>query len=104
MKKLIFTTIIAACVTFAAQAQKLSFGVKGGLNIASLTDIDNSSSRVSGHLGGFANFKFTNWAIQPELLFSWQGSKFELPGDDGTYALTYINIPVLFQYYFVPQF
>jgi hypothetical protein len=104
MKKLFLTVIIAAGATFAAQAQDISFGVKGGLNVASMTDVD-ASSKISGHIGGFANFKFQkSWAIQPELLFSGQGARVDLPGDDLKYALSYINIPVLFQYYFLPEF
>lgn len=102
MKKVILTTIIAICATFAAQAQKLSFGVKGGLNVASLSDV-NGSAKLSGHIGGFANFRFTNWAIQPELLFSGQGAQ-DVLFDDDKWALSYINIPVLFQYYFLPEF
>lgn len=96
--------IVAFGATFAAQAQDISFGVKGGLNVASMTDID-ASSKISGHIGGFANFKFKKtWAIQPELLFSGQGAKQDVPGDDLKYALNYINIPVLLQYYFLPEF
>jgi hypothetical protein len=104
MKKLFLTVIVAMGGIFAAQAQDISFGVKGGLNVATMTDID-ASSKISGHIGGFANFKFKKtWAIQPELLFSGQGAKADLPGDDLKYALSYINIPVLFQYYFLPEF
>jgi hypothetical protein len=104
MKKLILSVLIASCATFAAKAQDVKFGVKGGLNVASLTDVDDGTSKISGHIGGFANFKFTNWAIQPELLFSGQGARYDMPGDDGRFALSYINIPVVFQYYFIPQF
>jgi hypothetical protein len=102
MKKLFLTAIVAACATLAAQAQDIKFGVKGGLNVASLSDV-NGSSKISGHIGGFANFKFTNWAIQPELLFSGQGAQ-DVGLTDAKWALSYINIPVLFQYYFIPQF
>ncbi|HEY0612085.1 MAG TPA: porin family protein [Chitinophaga sp.] len=102
MKKLILTAIIGICGIFAAQAQDIKFGVKGGLNVASLSDL-NGSSKLSGHIGGFANFKFTNWAIQPEILFSGQGTN-DVLNSDTKWALSYINIPVLFQYYFLPQF
>jgi hypothetical protein len=104
MKKFILTAIVAICATFAVQAQDISFGVKGGLNVASFANYDGGGSKISGHIGGFANFKFTKWALQPELLFSGQGGTYEWPGEDGKFALSYINIPVLFQYYFLPQF
>jgi len=105
MKKLILAILIAGCATFAAQAQNLHFGVKGGLNIAQLTDFDGSGSRASGHVGGFVNFRFRDWALQPELLFSGQGEKYEVIfTGERKVALNYINIPVMFQYYLLPQF
>ncbi|GAA0543169.1 porin family protein [Chitinophaga japonensis] len=105
MKKLILTILIAGCATFAAQAQSIHFGVKGGLNIAQLSDFDGSGSRASGHVGGFVNFRFRDWAIQPELLFSGQGEKYDVAlAGERKVALNYINIPVMFQYYLIPQF
>lgn len=102
MKKLLLTATIAICGIFAAQAQDIKFGVKGGLNLATLSDVDGSS-KLSGHIGGFANFKFTNWALQPEIMFSGQGAN-DIGIGDSKWALSYINIPVLFQYYFMPEF
>src|SRR5690606_2929912 len=62
-------------------------------------------SRASGHVGGFVNFRFKDWAVQPELLFSGQGEKYEVAlAGDRKLALNYINIPVMFQYYLIPQF
>lgn len=106
MKKIILTSVITVCAIFAAQAQKIHLGVKGGLNIAQLSDFNGSGSRVSGHVGGFVNFRLRNLAIQPELLFSGQGEKYEVPlvGGERTVALNYINVPVMFQYYLIPEF
>ena len=100
--------------TFAvSNAQEITFGAKAGLNLSNAsvdrgydTDI---SSLVGVHVGGFANFKLDEkFAVQPELLFSTQGFKEYL--NDGGYIyddkikLTYINLPINFQYAIVPKF
>lgn len=112
MKKTIL--VVALLTTFAvSNAQEITFGVKAGLNLSSAsvdrgydTDI---SSLVGVHVGGFANFKLDEkFAVQPELLFSTQGFKEYL--NDGGYIyddkikLTYINLPINFQYAIVPKF
>ncbi|WP_217607314.1 porin family protein [Chitinophaga sp. GbtcB8] len=106
MKKFILSMLLAASAVVTVQAQKIHIGAKGGLNIANLTEIDNSKARVSGHVGGFVNIRFHQWALQPELYFSGQGAKYEvgLTNADRTLALNYINMPVMFQYYIIPQF
>jgi len=105
MKKTLLSVMLAACAALSANAQKLSFGVKGGLTISRLTQFDDTKARASIFAGGFANIAFTDAiSIQPELLYSGQGTKHELPGDDATYRLNYINIPVMFQYRLIPEF
>ncbi|SFE05330.1 Outer membrane protein beta-barrel domain-containing protein [Chitinophaga sp. CF118] len=105
MKKSFLILVVAACATFTANAQKISFGVKGGLNIAKLTDYDNSKVRASIFAGGYANFAFNeNLSVQPELLYSGQGNKYEVLNTDFTNKLGYINIPVMVQYRIVPEF
>ena len=112
MKKTILA--VACLATFlTSTAQEIKFGAKVGLNLSSAsvdrgydTDI---SSLVGVHVGGFANFKLDEkFAVQPELLFSTQGFK-EYDNDGGyiyddKYKLNYINVPILFQYIFVPKF
>ncbi|MGN7724090.1 porin family protein [Chitinophaga sp. 22620] len=98
------------CLTKAASAQQVSFGAKGGLNIATITDIDDSKTRASIHLGAFAKIGLTEeWAIQPELVYSGQGYKWDLPVpllDNPTlhYNINYINLPVMVQYHIIPEF
>ncbi|KAA2243739.1 PorT family protein [Chitinophaga agrisoli] len=105
MKKLILSTLLVLGACCSIQAQKIHLGVKGGLNIAQLSDFDGSGSRISGHVGGFVNFRFRDWAVQPELVFSGQGEKhLIIPNGDRQIALNYINLPVMFQYYLIPQF
>lgn len=106
MKKVLLTA--AAIFAFGfANAQSVKFGVKGGLNFANLTgDAEDNSMRVSFHVGGLAEIKLTNkFAIQPELLFSSQGAKFDTNTSEKlVYDLSYINIPVMAKFYATPQF
>jgi hypothetical protein len=99
MKK-VFLLIVCAASFAAAQAQ-VKLGVKGGLNLANLVgpDVEDNSMKLGFHLGGFANIPLADkFSFQPELVFSAQGAKFEDPGDDIKYRLSYINIPLLGQY------
>ena len=81
MKKIVLS--IAAMLVFGfANAQDVRFGVKGGLNIATLTgDVQDASTKVGFHVGGFAEIKVSDkFAVQPELLFSTQGAKSDEEG------------------------
>lgn len=107
MKKIILAVALLATLAVTAQETKITFGVKAGLNLSSANverDYDTDVSSLAGfHVGGFANFKIDDkWALQPELLFSTQGFK-EYLNDGGyifddKYKLTYLNLPVSFQY------
>lgn len=81
-----------------AQTQ-FSIGIKGGLNFASLGG--NTSGKTGIHAGGFALFKLNEYALQPEILLSQQGSKTTINGTDFESNFSYINIPVVFKYYVV---
>ncbi|MFV8355442.1 porin family protein [Flavobacterium sp. XS1P32] len=105
MKKIILT--VAAVFAFGfANAQETKFGVKGGLNLANFSgDIEDNSSKAGFHLGGFVEFKVSDkFAIQPELLFSTQGTKFDVDGDDLKFNISYLNIPVMAKYYVADAF
>ncbi|MBP1224741.1 porin family protein [Flavobacterium sp. 1355] len=109
MKKIMLTA--AAVMAFAfSNAQETKFGVKGGLNIANLGgDVEDTSSKIGFHVGGFAEFKISDkFAIQPELLFSTQGAKTEW-SDEGVRVeeklnLSYLNIPVMAKFYVAEKF
>lgn len=103
MKKLLLIVCVAV-FTMSAQSQELRFGVKGGLNMASIGG-DNASSfkgRTSFHIGGLVEIPISEkFAIQPELLYSLQGAKFSNQGATETYKLSYINVPVMAKYYII---
>ncbi|RPE12120.1 PorT family protein [Chitinophaga lutea] len=100
---LVTALLLLQCGLFA---QDISFGAKGGLNIADVTNVSNSNARASIYLGAFAKIQLTeNWAAQPELVYSGQGYKADPPIiSDFTVALNYINLPVMLQYHLIPEF
>lgn len=81
MKKLIICFAAALMTLGAAQsvkAQKVSFGLKGGLNLSTFSS-DDSKFKLGFHVGGFANIRFSKLlALQPELMYSMEGSKYSL--------------------------
>jgi hypothetical protein len=106
MKKLVLT--VAAVFAFGfANAQETKFGVKAGLNLANVNgdDVSDNSSRLSFHVGGFAEIKLDDkFAIQPELVYSVQGTKIDVgASEDLVYDLQYINVPVMAKYYATEQ-
>jgi hypothetical protein len=111
MKKIILTVVLVFLFGFVnAQDRKdMSFGVKGGLNISSITNAEedgvNSKSLVGFHIGFFGEFMISDqFAIQPELLYSTQGVKLEFDGEEGDLKVDYINVPVMAKYYLADAF
>jgi hypothetical protein len=79
-------------------SQGVSFGVKAGVNIASLTgdDTDDLDGRTSFHVGGAVNIPVSElFAVQPEVVYSAQGFTLSEEGMDITGKLDYINVPIL---------
>jgi hypothetical protein len=104
MKKIIITSffLLATMYTFA-QAQ-LAIGVKAGPNFAKLdgTSAEGTfKNRTGYHFGAFALIKLTKIGIQPEILFSQQGSKIKTDQGDFDANFSYINIPVIIKLYTV---
>ena len=109
MKKI--TLSIVAVLAFGfANAQEVKFGAKAGLNVSTLTgDVNDASSRVGFHVGGFAEIKLSDkFSVQPELLYSAQGAKFETSGagfsEEDKFNLAYLNVPVMAKYYVAEKF
>ncbi len=84
------------------QERRTKFGIIGGLNLANFSgdDAEDSKSKTGFAAGGFVTFNLSEkFAIQPEVLYSTKGSKYE-SSDLGfqvkaTTSLNYIDIPVL---------
>lgn len=107
MKKIILSAIAVMAFGFT-NAQETKFGVKGGLNLANWAggDVEDTKSLVGFHVGGFAEIKvIEKLAIQPELLFSTQGTTVDAGAfGDFDVKTNYLNIPVLAKYYIVDKF
>lgn len=100
-----FLVIIALIIGISSShAQLVQFGVKGGLNYANYTggNVDgfDFNAITSYHLGALMEVKvFENFAIQPELLYSTQGSELDGFGDQIKNELGYLSLPVLAKFY-----
>ncbi|MGZ5246532.1 MAG: porin family protein [Flavitalea sp.] len=105
MKRFLLVLAIAGTFT-AAKAQShtsrahAEFGVKAGLNVATLNvkDVDDSyDNRKSAHLGVLMHYHITDrFALQPELVFSAQGAEM----GNTQFEMNYLNLPVLAQVMF----
>jgi hypothetical protein len=111
MKKIILTTVLTLTISFinAQNKKDMSFGIKGGLNISSVSNVEvegvSSSSLAGFHAGFFGEFMISDkFAIQPEVLYSTQGVKLEFDGGKGDLKVDYIIIPVLVKYYVADAF
>lgn len=113
MKKIILSAI-AVMAFGSANAQDAKFGMKGALNIASLTgDVENPSLIIGFQIGAFVEVKISEkCAFQPELMYSVQGVK-ESGNEniegynadiDMTSKLGYLNVPLMIKYYAAPKF
>ncbi|RYJ37701.1 OMP_b-brl_2 multi-domain protein [Flavobacterium anhuiense] len=112
MKNVILSAIAVMAFGFA-NAQEVKYGVKGGLNLSNLsgdTDGMDLKSKFGFHAGGFVEIKFSEkFALQPELLYSTQGTRFDDLEVNGyktktCFNLDYINVPVMFKYFAAEKF
>jgi hypothetical protein len=99
MKKL--ALVFLAGISFATTNAQFQFGVKAGANFSTLSgsDVQDAKALVGVNAGVYAKLPIAHSLfIQPELVYSGQGAKF----DDGTATATqhvnYFNVPVLLKY------
>ncbi len=111
MKKISLIIVMIFAFGFV-NAQKAKFGLKAGLNIANANisgdGIPKTKSVTSFQVGFFTEINISKkFAFQPELLYSMQGTNFDLPVEvngsiyntNDTYKLSYINVPLMFKFY-----
>lgn len=116
MKKLFLGLgLVAGTFAFAQ-----TFGVKGGMNVASLSkdaSLSDQKSKIGFNAGAFVNIPIASqFSIQPELLYTQYGAKADFRQDvltsngieeqrfSSATHLDYIALPVMFQYNATPGF
>jgi hypothetical protein len=94
--------LVAGVQQTYGQAQ-LSIGLKAGPNFASINTEEsaeaNYKNRTGFHGGAFLLIKAAKFGVQPEVIFSQQGSKVEIDGENFESNFSYINIPVIVKLY-----
>lgn len=105
MKKLLLSlALLVSTGSLCAQNSvgKWSITPMAGINIATMTDNDDSDPRV-GFIGGAEiSYRATNLlGISFGALYSQQGAKASVDDIDGTIKMDYINVPVLANFYVV---
>lgn len=107
MKRSIIGCLLVVSVLLAhsslGQAQ-FAIGLKGGANFTKI-DVSDPSATWDGktgfHGGAFALIKISKIGIQPELIFSQQGSTVYVNAQDLSSNFSYLNIPVILKLYLV---
>lgn len=104
MKKLQLLSIITIFgLSNLINAQDVNFGLKAGLNISNFTGGDADRNSLLGlHIGGFAEIELSDkFSLQPELLYSFQGSE---ANDEVKVKVDYLIIPLMAKYYLSEKF
>ena len=99
MKKLFMMAVLFIAGSTSMNAQGIDFGVKAGANFAKLDGEEfDGDNLTSFHVGALVEINvFENFSVQPEIMYSSQGTKIE----DEDIKLDYISVPVLAKFYLI---
>jgi hypothetical protein len=102
--KILLLSLLMSCMSFAAFSQaQFAFGIKGGLNFSKIDPQASVATNLDGatgyHAGAFALVKIAMIGIQPEVIFSKQGSDFTVNTTNYEANFDYINVPILLKFY-----
>ncbi|MFC4475852.1 porin family protein [Flavobacterium chungangensis] len=76
MRKFVLIAFVLLIGIQADAQVKVSPGLRGGLNVSTLTNIDDNSSKTDFYVGGLVNIKFNKFfSVQPEINYSRQGDE-----------------------------
>ncbi|MBN4057948.1 PorT family protein [Olleya sp. AH-315-K02] len=101
MKKLLLIIAVFALV-FNANAQETKFGVKAGVNFATIAgdETNDVKSKTAFHVGAVVEIPISDsFSVQPELIYSSQGAKGDDNNSDVELKLDYINLPIMAKFY-----
>lgn len=105
-------TILVVCASLLMMASQSAFsqvqfavGIKAGPNFAKINTEasaqENYKNRTGFHGGAFVLIKATKIGIQPEVIFSQQGSTVKINSQDYESNFSYVNIPIIIKLYTV---
>lgn len=103
MKKLLLSSFVMVLAVYS-YGQGISGGVKAGMNFANQKftsqGVSLDTKAKPGIHGGVFVVAMINekFGVQPEALFSVQGSRWDFSGDDSKFKFNYITVPVLLRY------
>lgn len=106
MRKITLIAFILFIGLLTAQAQvTVSPGIRGGLNVSTLTNVEDNSSKTDFYLGGLVNIKFNKYfSLQPEITYSRQGDEGRYFEDGRYYSekyeLNYITLGAVAKFNF----
>ncbi|MBZ4035841.1 PorT family protein [Flavobacterium sp. 17A] len=107
MRKFVVIAFVLCIGIASSQAQvKVNPGLRGGLNVSTLTNIDDNSSKTDFYVGGLVNIKFNKFfSLQPELTYSRQGDEGREYFNDGSsrsinYELNYLTLGAVAKFNF----
>lgn len=116
-KTLLIIALTILTITAVKSQNKIQFGVKGGINFTNMTSdfIYDKEFKTGFHIGLLAEIPFSSkFSIQPEILYSRQGTKgfttyyyIPYPGAptpdpvNSEYKFDYIQIPILAKIYLI---
>ncbi|SEK33970.1 Outer membrane protein beta-barrel domain-containing protein [Aquimarina amphilecti] len=117
IKKILFPVLLVFLISVKTNAQqdRTQLGLKVGYNLSYISgeEIDDFIPRNTIHLGIVGEIPITRFlAIQPELLYSFQGSYVQPGFTDSSdlrftewlLKLDYIVLPIMVKYYLTPGF
>lgn len=106
MKKIaLIALVLLTGITSQAQV-KVNPGFRGGLNVSTLTNIDDNSTKTDFYIGGLVNIKFNKFfSLQPEITYSRQGDEGREYFENGSsrrlnYELNYLTLGAVAKYNF----
>ena len=97
------------CILVAAQQAysqaQLAIGIKAGPNFSNIDTKssagENYKNRSGFHGGAFLLIKAAKIGVQPEIIFSQQGSKVRINSENFESNFSYVNIPIILKLYTV---
>ncbi len=99
MKK-IYLFLVMVFLGLNLHAQDNGFGVRAGVNIASMT---NYNSKLGFHVGGMYRLQLSSDIpvfFEPGVELQFKGGKISRSGVSSTMNLAYVEVPVMFAYRF----